>query len=498
MTISKTKKRQVFLAERGEILNQFTVSLIVLILLLPIMYILPLGFSKKGKKIIILVSALLAIIGLLASNILTLTTAIVVLLITSIIFTVLLEKNYGESLLVNDFSNAVTENNLIGQVLPNDAVIQNNNMNNDILAFEQLDENLEMVHKIETKVLDKNLLNETIENNSDTFKSNNISRFEKLIANNKDDQISKTEDIIDDNDIDQHKELESLNKNVEEIQSDIVQEEVNEDYQDEIQQVEVIDEEIFLEQIQDKEVEKNEQLQVDMVSYPDQTQDEVIEEDQQIQVEVINEESYPEQIQDEEIEEDQQIQVGVINEESYPEQTQDEEIEEDQQIQVDVMNEESHPEQTQDEAVEEDNMFENELVDENIEEINLELVHEEIVEETNNESEIQLEIKRSFNYQIVDTLTNQLELEVALIHPNEFKQSINKLLLSAVDTRQRFTLHYILAKNLLVFKKTDELIELIQELKEEYSNYPMLLLNLDLFTLTENNLLDKVEKYEKE
>jgi hypothetical protein len=462
------------------------------------MYILPLGFSKKGKKIIILVSALLAIIGLLASNILTLTTAIVVLLITSIIFTVLLEKNYGESLLVNDFSNAVTENNLIGQVLPNDAVIQNNNMNNDILAFEQLDENLEMVHKIETKVLDKNLLNETIENNSDTFKSNNISRFEKLIANNKDDQISKTEDIIDDNDIDQHKELESLNKNVEEIQSDIVQEEVNEDYQDEIQQVEVIDEEIFLEQIQDKEVEKNEQLQVDMVSYPDQTQDEVIEEDQQIQVEVINEESYPEQIQDEEIEEDQQIQVGVINEESYPEQTQDEEIEEDQQIQVDVMNEESHPEQTQDEAVEEDNMFENELVDENIEEINLELVHEEIVEETNNESEIQLEIKRSFNYQIVDTLTNQLELEVALIHPNEFKQSINKLLLSAVDTRQRFTLHYILAKNLLVFKKTDELIELIQELKEEYSNYPMLLLNLDLFTLTENNLLDKVEKYEKE
>jgi hypothetical protein len=460
------------------------------------MYILPLGFSKKGKKIIILVSALLAIIGLLASNILTLTTAIVVLLITSIIFTVLLEKNYGESLLVNDFSNAVTENNLVEQVLPNDPVIQNNNINNEILAFEQLDENLEMVHKIETKVFDEDLLNENIENNSDTFKSNNISRFEKLIANIKDDQISKTEDIIDDYDIDQHEELESLNKNVEEIQSDIVQEEVNEDYQDEIHQVEVIDEEIFLEQIQDKEVGKNELLQVNMLSYPDQTQDEVSEEDQQIQVEVTDEESYPEQTQDEVIEEDQQIKVDVLDEESYLEQTQDEVIEEDQQIQVDVINEESHPEQTQDEAVEDDNILETEQVDENIEEI-LELVHE-IEEETNNESENQLEIKSSFNYQIVDTLTNQLELEVALIHPNEFKQSINKLLLSAVDTRQRFTLHYILAKNLLVFKKTDELIELIQELKEEYSNYPMLLLNLDLFTLTENNLLDKVEKYEKE
>ncbi|MDF2606717.1 MAG: hypothetical protein K0S34_912 [Bacillales bacterium] len=418
------------------------------------MYILPLGFSKKGKKIIILVSAMLAIIGLLASNILTLTTAFVVLLITSIIFTVLLEKNFGESLLVNE---PISENILVEQVTSNDVTFQNNNVTKNNLDSDRFDnENLESTQSTQTDVLVEDKSSDNIENEINEQKfNNNISRFELLIANIQGDK--ETQEILqqDVNEIEQLQELESLDKIAENKHGTLRDENVS--VLGQVDQSEIVKEEIN----NDENLETLEEA-MEQVEHL-----ETLQEDEPI------EEVHPELIQKEAMEQIEQLET----------------------LQEDEPNEEVYPE-----LILEDKVDQVEHLEEIVLEEDILLKGSEITEEMAlpNKSEIQANVRNSFSYQIVETLIQQLEHELTVTEPKVFRSSIDKLLLCAVDIKQRFTLQYILAKNLLVFKETKELFILIQQLKDVYSNYPMLLLNLNLFTNNENNLLDKVEKYEEE
>jgi hypothetical protein len=87
-------------SKRGDRLKPFLFAFAALVVLIPILFVLPLGFNRRGNVIIIAVSFFLASFGLLAKSMLPFWQVVLLLLLLALPVTYLLDKRLGHLLYV--------------------------------------------------------------------------------------------------------------------------------------------------------------------------------------------------------------------------------------------------------------------------------------------------------------------------------------------------------------------------------------------------------------
>ncbi|MCC3356555.1 hypothetical protein [Bacillus sp. REN16] len=267
-------------------------AIISLLLILPIIYFIPFGFTKKGKIIILISAFIVFIIGLAARTVMSVWQTGIVLILLAIGVTYILATRFGNKLFEKNEYELGSENKVIkfeledgieeemrSQVVHKEELIlptfepsaslsipeqtDENQLENTDFLDETIDERFELEEVSEVQnELNNEIVYEEIEDKKEVQISNN---------NNLDDLLKELE-----------LELETANQKSEEADEAVVETTVNNDNIDELEEIEVKDlytysqpelEEINIDSLQVA----NDHQEEELIDIADETNDEVME-----------------------------------------------------------------------------------------------------------------------------------------------------------------------------------------------------------------------------
>jgi hypothetical protein len=180
-----------------KMLNSILVTSVALIILIPLLSIIPLGLTKVGKGILVVLSFLLAIIGLVANTMFYAWQTSAILLLLAFLFTYLLMKRFSSNLFVeylnveqsmdlfaNDHVNKMVQSWEDGQVYPVDVTA----------IYMKVDGDEKIIEKLSNQIgMEENLQASHSENEKQIEAFSN--RFEKLEENKNDKDFINIDDV---------------------------------------------------------------------------------------------------------------------------------------------------------------------------------------------------------------------------------------------------------------------------------------------------------------
>lgn len=483
-------------------LENILFAFLALILLIPLLYFLPLGFKKQGKLIIVGISLLLALFGLLANTVFNLWQTSLLLLTFALAATYLVEKRLS-TFIFADKGSSLAEEDMKLSIDQEDASFEKEK--EKIENAEEVAEDEKINAPIETLTFNDSVGD--LEVNIIKTDSNNISKLdsdsielqtginEGIIEQVSDKEIDEWIDVTQFDDL-KDNALVHNEETTEAIEE--VEEETNESDDSSIVDYN-IDE--IINEAETNKLENNfehtvnepqEGIQFDTLEELDYMEEDLLTEDEIQVVEEELDEEEAEVLEEELVEEDEVLEEQLVEEESKV--VDEELVEEETEVLKDVQLVEEETELVEEELAEdeaevlEDNQIveeETELVEERHlfgeEAIDSAVNSDDDEELTMNEEEdpeaviAEESVKtKQVKQQMIHTMVAQLQHSRKYLSSREYENQVKAHLHPSLPSSDYYTFAYLLIEHYISEHNEKELTSLITHLKEKFTNYAII------------------------
>jgi hypothetical protein len=514
-------------------LENILFAFVALIILIPLLYFLPLGFKKQGKLIIVGISLLLALFGMIANTIFNLWQTSLLLLVFALVATYLIEKRLssfifadrGTSSLEAEKETSSEQKELSFEEVADTKKVPTFSQDQPFKEMVEEQEKVSLIadrklNEIETRP-ETGKDEETIEVVSDNFEEwADVVQVDELneqhLVHNEDtiqskvhveDELNESDDtsIVDYNidEIIQDTEVISIDDKENEIEKLMSIETIDKletiDFTEEVENTtpseELIEDDCILDEIPfenneeglylvDEKTDDPEELRLDSLEELDYMEEDLlVEEDTEIVDELedtieedllVVEEEVEEEV---EVEEDGQLSELEVLIEEEEQQVEEEALdeEEEQQVEEEALDEEEE-QQVEEEALdeeEEQQVEEEALIEEEeqqVEEKTLDEEEEQLVEVVAEENMRTRQVKQ----QMIHTMVASLQHSRKYLSSSMYEHQVKAHLHPSLPSSDYYTFAYLLIEHYISEHNEKELVSLITHLKEKFTNYAII------------------------
>ncbi len=484
-------------------LENILFAFLALILLIPLLYFLPLGFKKQGKLIIVGISLLLALFGLLANTVFNLWQTSLLLLVFALAATYLIEKRLSALIFTDKGSSRLEEEVEVS----NDHVVSS--------IEEEPEEIISEEKEVETATSETLLFKDVIENHHEDSLTLELDEMDSYSKDDKDgiddDTIGQVSDKeLDEVWIDEKTQFDDLKDQplVHNEETTTETEEVEEE-QNDADDASIVDyniDEIINEAEADtieNELEplandSQESISFDTLEELDFMEEDLLTEDE---IQEVEEDNYTveeaiQQVEEEGLIEKEDLLVEqvatvlqddteILEEElvkEEPEVLEEELVEEEFEVLEHEVIEEEEVKMLEEHLIEEDEVQEEKGVEEEIELLEEQQVAEEseVVEEELVEEEPEIVITeesvktKQVKQQMIHTMVAQLQHSRKYLSSKEYVNQVKAHLSPSLPSVDYYTFAHLLIEHYISEHNEKELASLITHLKEKFTNYAII------------------------